>query len=335
MFRKIIIRILAGFGALSILLIGISAWIIISYFWGPKAFEINDYHPFRSERTKEKYLSFYDAKAKNWPGDFEERIVSTSYGKTFVRVNGSLDSPPLVLLPGGGATSLMWKDNIEKFSEEYRTYAIDNIYDFGKSIYQKRMGCPEHLTKWLNELFLALELGDSITLVGYSYGSWIISQYLVSYPENIKAAVLACPAYTVYNGNKEFEKRVFRGFIPLRYFMRKELYWSCNDLVQTKSGRVIAKEILEGNRLAIRCFKTKIPASMTVLTDEELRNIKIPVLYIAGENERMYSVEGAVERLKRVSPEIQTVVVPNAGHCLIFMNPEILNTHILDFLRGI
>ena len=147
MFKKIIIRILAGFGALSILLTGILAWITISYFWGPKAFEINDYHPFRSERTKEKYLSFYDAKAKDWPGDFEERMVSTSYGKTLVRINGSVDSPPLVLLPGGGATSLMWINNIEKLSEEYRTYAIDNIYDFGKSIYLKRMGCPDQVRR--------------------------------------------------------------------------------------------------------------------------------------------------------------------------------------------
>lgn len=335
MFRKIVIRILAGFGALSIILIIIAGWLYLSYFWGPKAFEINDYHPFRSERTREKYLSFYDAKAKEWPGESEERMVATSYGETFVRINGEENAPPLVLLPGGGATSLMWRDNIEKLSENYRTYAIDNIYDFGRSIYRKRMGCPEHLVKWLDELFTALVLDDSISLIGYSYGSWIAGQYIISHPERIRGAVLASPAYTVYYGNKEFEKRVFRGFIPMRYFMKKELYWTCEDLVQSESGRTIAKDIIKGNRLAIRCFKTKIPASMTVLTDEELRSIHIPMLYIAGENEKMYSVKDAVERLNRIAPEIKSVVIPGTGHCLNFMYPDLLNKYIIEFLDGI
>lgn len=335
MTRKIIIRILAGFGVLSILILIISVWMYLSYFWGPKAFNLNEYHPFRSERTREKYLEYYDAKALEWPGDSEERMVTSSFGETFIRINGEESAPPLVLLPGGGASSLMWSNNIEKLSAYYRTYAIDNIYDFGRSIYRKRMGCPEHLTKWLDELFTALDLGDSITLIGYSYGSWVASQYLVSHPERVKELVLTSPAYTVYHGNKEFEKRVFRGFIPLRHFMKKELYWSCEDLVQTEDGRVVANDILDGNRLAIRCFKTKIPASMTVLSDEELSSIRIPVLYLAGENEKMYSVKGAVERLNRIAPQIKTVIVPNTGHCLIFMHPEIVNEHILEFLNKI
>jgi pimeloyl-ACP methyl ester carboxylesterase len=144
--------------------------------------------------------------------------------------------------------------------------------------------------------------------------------------------VWLCPAYTVYYGNKEFEKRVFRGFIPLRHFMKKELYWSCEDLVQTEEGRAIAEDHLDGLRLAIRSFKIKIPASMTVLTDDEIASIGVPVLYMAGENEKMYSVTEAVKRLDSISSNIRSEIVPNTGHCLMFSRPDLVSSKILEFL---
>lgn len=332
--RKILKFTLVGYSVITLVLISIIVWVYLSYFSGPSAFNTNEYHPFKSEESKNEYLAYYDKKSEEWPLHSEERMVSTSYGETFVRIDGPKDAPPIVLLPGGGTSSLMWKNNIVALSRKHRTYALDDIYDWGRSIYTKRMCCSESITKWLDELFTALELGDSIIIVGASYGAWKASQYLLAYPERIHKAVFLCPAYTVFHGNKEFEKRVFRGFIPLRYFMKKELFWSCEDLVQTAKGRAIADDHLDGLRLAIRSFKTKIPASMTVLSDDELKSIKIPILYLAGESEKMYSVKGAVERLNAISPGIITEVIPNTGHCLMYAYPDIVNKKIDDFLNN-
>lgn len=126
---------------------------------------------------------------------------------------------------------------------------------------------------------------------------------------------------------------VFRCFIPHRYFMKKELYWSCEDLVQTNKGRAIAEDHLNYLMLAIRSFKTKIPAPMTVWTDDELRSIKVPVLYIAGENEKMMSVKSAVKRLNYLAPDIKTEVIPNSGHAVFFSHPELVSEIILGFLK--
>jgi len=330
--RKLIKYFLVGYTALTLLIIAIFVWIYVSYLSGPNAFWVNEYHPFRSEIAKKEYLEYYDLKAKEWPLDSEERMVSTSYGQTFIRISGPKNAPPIVLLPGGEEPSLMWINNIEALSENHRTYALDDIYGWGKSVYTKRMGCAECITNWLDELFTVLELEDSINLVGYSYGGWKAGQYLMEHPERINKVILICPAYTVYHGNKEFEKRVFRGFIPLRYFMKKELCWVCEDMVQTEEGRAIADDLLDGIQLAIRSFKTKIPASMTVLSDEELKSINVPVLYLAGENEKMHSVKDAVKRINNIAPSIKTVVVPNTGHCLLYTHPELVNEKILDFL---
>lgn len=332
--KKVFKYTLVGYSVTTLLLISIIIWIYLFFFSGPSAFNINEYHPFKSEVSKQEYLDYYDKEASEWPLQSEERMIRTSYGETFVRISGPKDAPPIVLLPGGGTSSLMWKNNIVALSKNHRTYALDDIYDWGRSIYTKRMGCPEAITKWLDEVITVLELGDSIIMIGASYGAWKASQYLLAYPERICKVVFLCPAYTVFYGNKEFEKRVFRGFIPLRHFMKKELYWSCVDLVQTAKGRTIADDHLEGLRLAIRSFKTKIPPSMTVLSDDELRSIKIPVLFLAGENEKMYSVKDAVNRLNTISPGIRTEIIPNTGHCLMFAYPDIVNEKILDFLTN-
>jgi len=319
---------------LTLIILAFIFWIYQAYLSGPSAFNRNEYHPFRSEIAKKEYLEYYDTKAKEWPIDSEERMVSTSHGQTFVRISGPKNAPALVLLPGGGRASLMWKNNIEALSVNYRTYAVDDIYDWGRSVYTKRLNSPESIAKWLDELFTALELGDSINLVGYSYGGWRASQYLLEHPDRLNKVVLLSPPNTVCRGNKEFEKRVFWGFIPHRYFMKRELYWVCENLVQTEKGRAIAEELLDANMLSISCFKTKMPAFLTVLSDEELKSIKVPVIYIDGENNKMLSSKDAVKRLNSLAPDIKTEVIPNSGHGLVFTHPEIVTGKILDFLNN-
>jgi hypothetical protein len=59
----------------------------------------------------------------------------------------------------------MWEPVIKTFSENYRVYALDNIYDFGRSIYTKQMKNSKDFSNWLNELFATLELGSNINLI--------------------------------------------------------------------------------------------------------------------------------------------------------------------------
>ncbi len=324
--------ILIGTGAILLLCLTTYSWAYLSFLRGPAAFEINDYHPFRSERVREKYLEYYDARAEDWPSDSEDKMITTSYGQTFVRINGSADDPPIVLLPGGGATSLIWKNNIEELSEDYRVYALDQIYDFGRSIYTRRMSGPEDYVKWLDELFTELGLENNINLVGYSYGGWVAGQFLVHYPHRLNKAVLLSPAYTVYPCSKEFEKRALTGLIPFRYLAKSALFWTCEDMVQTEDGIRMAEGRLDAISIAIRSFKPKIPISMTVIPNEELQHIIVPVLYLVGENEKLYSVKDAVDHLNMIAPDIQTEVIPNTGHCLLLTYPKIVSEKILEFL---
>lgn len=150
---------------------------------------LSAHHPFRSAKARDEYLAFYDWQAQQWPVASETRMVTTSYGQTFVRVSGTADSPPLVLLPGRYTHSLMWIPHIEAFSASFRTYALDCISDIGRSIYGRRLKTPSDYVQWLDELFTALGLGDRIHLVGVSFGGWQAAQFALRFPNTLKGVM--------------------------------------------------------------------------------------------------------------------------------------------------
>ena len=89
---------------------------------------------FKTLDGKASFYAAYDAALKTWPVPFEELDVPTPFGTTHVIVTGPKDAPPLVLLHGYMATSVMWGPNVGDFSQRYRVYAIDTMGQPSKTI---------------------------------------------------------------------------------------------------------------------------------------------------------------------------------------------------------
>ena len=296
--------------------------------------EITPYHPFKSEKAKQRYLTFYDTEAKKWPVDSETRVVDTSYGQTFLRISGPVGTQPLVLLPGLSANSLMWIPNIEALSEYYRTYALDNIYDNGRSVYTRPITSPDDLVKWLDELLNALGFGDNINLMGISFGGWLTSHYALLFPNRLNKIVLLTPTCTVLPVRLSFYIYGFLTTLPLRYFTKRMFFWLFEDCVKKDEiSRMRVEEWIDNMFIASRCFKIRRPFNPPVLEDQELQSIKVPTLYVVAENEKLYSAQKSVQRLNQVAPHIKTETIPNAGHDLAIVQAEMVNRKILDFLK--
>lgn len=292
--------------------------------------EITEYHPFKSKEAKEKYLKLYDTRAKEWPIPSETKIVDTSYGQTFVRISGPADAPSLVLLHSMGTSSLMWLSNIEALSKDYRTYAID-IFGHGRSVNIKSLNDTQDFVNWLDELFNVLELGNNINLMGMSLGSWITSQYALKFPERLNKIVLLAPVATIQPISSMFMIRGLLAMLPIDYFYKSMMYWTLEDL--GKKDKEKAEERVNDSLFALKCFKTRRPPSPTVLSDNELQNIKIPALYMVGENEKICSAKKAINRLNAVAPQIKTVLIQDAGHDLPIVQVEMVNEKVLEFLK--
>lgn len=292
------------------------------------------YHPFRSVAAKEKYLALYDMRVKKWPVDSQTRLVDTAYGQTFVRLSRLWGAPPLVLLHGAGGDSLQWIPNIKALAKSYSVYAVDNIYDYGLSIYKQPITSPADYVNWLDELFSGLDLGNHIKLMGLSYGGWLASQYALRFPDRLDKIVLLAPAGTVLPLRFEWIIRAVLCFVPHRFFTKTFLFWLLEDFAQKdEDSRIMLEEEVDAVVERMRCYKPIRLIRPTVLTDVELKRINVPALFLVGEHEKIYSASKAIQRLKRVAPQIKTEMLPDAGHDVTIVQAEMVNKKVIEFLK--
>lgn len=295
--------------------------------------EMSPYHPFRSAKARERFLQRYDMRAKAWPIASEPRTVDTPYGPTFVRVGGPDGAPPLVLLHGVSGNSLQWLPNIKALSERFRTYAVDGIYDCGRSVYTKTLRTPDDFVIWLDGLLTGLGLGGGIHLMGLSYGGWQASQYALAFPQRLAGIVLVAPVCTVQPLAFGWIWRAVLCMVPCRHFTKSFMFWLMKDLARKdEASRREFEQWVDDAFMAMRCFKPRSLVSPTVLEDGELKGLEVPALFMVGENEKIYSARKAIERLSAVAPRIRTELIPGAGHDLTIVQAEMVNRKVLDFL---
>ncbi|MFJ4779162.1 alpha/beta fold hydrolase [Streptomyces sp. NPDC088762] len=141
-------------------------------------------------RARASFRAAYDTALGQWPGRVEAVELPTPYGLTRVNSCGPLSAPPLVLLPGGGATSAVWGACAAAgLARGHRVHAVDLVGDPGLSV--PAPGRPVRTTGdlvgWLDAVLDAL-LGEAggpgrqaLTLGGHSYGAWIAAHYAAHY----------------------------------------------------------------------------------------------------------------------------------------------------------
>jgi pimeloyl-ACP methyl ester carboxylesterase len=291
-----------------------------------------EYYPYRTAASRDLCFCYLDGlAARLWPIASEERMVPTTFGATFVRVSGPPAATALILLHGAGGTSLMWAPNIEALSREYRTVAVDQVGEFGKSVCTKPVESLQDLVAWLDELIGALEARDRVGLVGMSYGGALAAQYALHFAERLEKVVLLAPGATVLRPSAEFWMRLIALGIARQRGLRAFFRWVFADMARTDPQWI--DSTIEQLTLSMRSLQRHKLPMPPVLTDTEWRSLRTPALFLAGENEVIYSAEKAVRRLKRVAPQVTAEIIPGAGHDLTFVQTAMVNERILQFLK--
>jgi len=292
---------------------------------------------FRSEKSRVEYFEAYDSYERNWPVRYNSKLIRTSpYGSTFVRISGAESSPPLVLLPAAHSNSLIWASCIEELTKHYRVYAIDPIFNHGKSVLENKVSTVSELVEWIDSLLNGLELEGEINLCGMSLGGWISAQYALARPHKIRRLALLAPAATFLRIRPEF---LFRGIIAATVPLQRASE-SFNEWLLNVSGTNHSDKKPPGGAFSTLMYSSakayKIPVFYpipTVLSDKELENIsKLNPLVLIGEHDQMYSVKKAVNRLQKVAPKIEVQTVPRAGHSFIRSHAPQISPRLVEFI---
>ncbi|GAA1149832.1 alpha/beta fold hydrolase [Streptomyces hebeiensis] len=158
--------------------------------------------------VRNSFRDAYDAVLQEWPGPVAATELSTPYGLTRVNSTGPADAPPLVLLPGGRATSTVWGACAAGLGRNHRVHAVDLMGDPGLSAPAggRRMRSVADLVAWLDAVLDGLDRSTGpagpVELAGHSYGAWIAAHYAVHAPRRLRQLVLLDPT------------QVFAGFRP-------------------------------------------------------------------------------------------------------------------------
>lgn len=290
------------------------------------------YHPFKSEEAKQQYLAYYDEHAESWPVDSETLMVPTSFGETFVRISGPEDGHPLVLLAGDSENSLAWIPQIEALAKDYRVYAVDNIYDNGRSVYSRPIENLDDFVQWLDDLFIELGL-ENINLVGFSYGGWQAAMYAFEHPERLNKLVLISSHGSINPRIEIFVRGMTYYFFPTEARVKNYIYWFLPDATANEESKQVVDTMVNATYLSFQTFKRRSFVSPTVFKDEEWQNLEVPTLYMIGENDVMFSAEKSILNLNEVAPDIQTMITSDAGHDITFLKSDWVNEQILRFFE--
>lgn len=286
---------------------------------------------FKTPEDQAAFFDRYDATLRRrWPVPHDEITTRSRFGSTHLVLSGPPNGPPLVLLHGFITTLVMWAPNIADLSREYRVNAIDTMGQPSRSIPDEPMVDVRELVEWLDLTLTDLNL-DQVSITGMSTGAWIGLNYAMARPERVKKLALLSPAASFQPLVKQFMVRgMLSGVIRTRRMMNSLMGWmglDCSD--------EFVKDLLDLMWAGSTHFRMPPETrrhTPALFSDDELRELKVPVLLLIGENEVLYDAAKAMGRAQQLIADFQGELIPNCSHDMSMTRHDAVDARILTFL---
>lgn len=256
---------------------------------------------FKTEEKRDKFRAYYNNLLCQFP--FDKRYVQTTLGKTFMLVAGQESNPPVILLHGSCSNSAFWFPEIMALSNNYMVYAIDIIGEAGNSEEYRPELNSEAFALWIKDVLDALELEKAV-VIGNSLGGWMALKFATNYPEQVSKLILIASA-----GLAEIRPQFFLdveqtrqpdGTVPVN-----------NDIIGEQN---IPKEVLEFMNLIVESYNPI--QELPLYTDEQLKRLNMPLLFIDGENDAIIDAKSSAQRLSSLVPSAEIHLLANSGHVI-------------------
>lgn len=269
---------------------------------------------YKSPQGEEMMMDFYDRMLANWPVEYSETDVETSFGMTHVIISGSEGNPPLVLLHGSTSNATTWAGDISGYSKEFHVYAIDMPGEPGKSTQNRLSWENEDYPVWLSQVFDGLALTKP-HIAGLSLGGWAALKFAATYPERTGKVILIAPGGVVNPNMKAIIKMIS--------------YASQGEKGVEKTLRLLfpdnfkSAEVREFFSLLNEHFVIRSEA-VKPLPDSVLSKVQGPVLMVCGARDAIFNFKKAKKRLEKLIPDSKTLLFEEGTHGLVCMAKTII-----------
>jgi pimeloyl-ACP methyl ester carboxylesterase len=297
--------------------------------------ELTRYDVFRSKEAKARFMAAYDVVLAKWPVAYESLYVPTSLGMTHVIASGPIDAPPLLLIPGLGATATVWRPNVQELSRHFRVLAVDVIGMPGKSVASRVSRSRRAHAEWITTLLDSLGI-QRASMVGNSYGAFLAMNQALLAPDRVDRVVLINPG-GLFVSVLPFLLSLFRHMVMNKLGLSK---LPQPPDVRQYLGRNVPRlpEDDDWAALASLMFADRqniFGPYPSVFSDVELQKICAPVLLLMGDNDPTYSDHPSevLKLAQKRMPTLEAHMIVGAHHAAAVAKPAEVNAKIVEFLQ--
>lgn len=261
-------------------------------------------------------------------------------------VDGAASLPPIVLMHAFPLNAHMWDDTARVLGSEYRVIR-PHWRGFGPA------ALPAGAIQQLSMDDLASDIAavcahariERAALVGCSIGGYVLCALLRTQPQLVSSAVFSNSRPEAdteearqnrYKVNGELQSAIEKG----EELSARSVF--ADRMVQRLLGATTLRQNVE-LAIRVRAWIEEAPLEAIVSLNNAMARrpdstsivagARLPVLIIAGEEDKVIPVEAA-QRFQSIVPGSSLVVLPEAGHLSNLESPKNFSSVLLTFLRG-
>lgn len=265
-------------------------------------------------------------------GDVDLHVVET----------GPSDGEPVLFVHGLSQCRLSWTKQLESdLADDYRLVAFDNRGHGRSDKPRDEYGDSDRWAADVRSVIEALELED-VVLVAWSYAGLIALDYVDRYGTDRLAGLNVVDAISKI-GTEEATALLDRGYLDLLPGMGSTDAEESVAALESFVRRCVHDELPPDDLYFMLGFNVVVPPHVrnalrdrTVVHDDALANLDVPVLVTHGAEDRIVTREGG-EELAELPPEDLTSVsvYPDAGHTPFWESPERYDRELRELLRDV
>lgn len=231
----------------------------------------------------------------------------------------------IVFVHGACENSSFW--NHQKIlRDRYRVIALD-LPGHGRSAPMEAEILVRNYSEIVAE-FIAKTCPEKAVIVGHSMGGAIALLNAIEHPQNLRGAVIVSSGAklgvlpSIREGLRARFEETVKSVVGPRQFASKTnldtIRFVTNEILKCDSS-IAAADYDACNSFDVR---------------QKIRSISLPVLIIAGEEDKMTPVPWSTY-LKENIPKAKMVVIPEASHESMIERPAEFNRHVNEFLMSL
>jgi pimeloyl-ACP methyl ester carboxylesterase len=230
--------------------------------------------------------------------------------------------PPVIMLHGAtSAAATDWSAQRPLFRKAFRIYLVDARGHAGTK-WDVRDGFSRDMM--VDDLLaFADALGlETFHLVGFSMGAMTALTFATRHPERLRTAIISG-----IDVAREPRSSVARRLMDPERIEREEPAWAAQ--LEKRHGPVQG----EGAWKRLLSAIVHDVATASLLTFEDLRRVRLPVLLVYGDRDVFVPVDHAVALYKQL-PDARLMIAPNSPHTVMVSQPALFNQAAANFYRS-